>query len=91
MSGEAMKDEMMLEGWLDIRSASTKLGVSIQAVHALCDRGTLAFKYLGGRRFVRFEALTKLAMDPNYQLRSRALSKRAIRELAGQNRLEDLS
>ena len=80
----------MIEGWLDVRSAAIKLGISIQAVHALCDRGTLPFRYLGGRRFIKFEKLSELARDPGYQLRSRALSKAKIRELAGQERKEGL-
>lgn len=81
---------MEINGWLDVRSASTKLGISIQAVHALCDRGTLPFKYLGGRRFISMERLIELAKDEKYQLRSRALSKSRIRELGGQGRMEEL-
>ncbi len=79
-----MKIDNLDSAFVDIRSASIKLGVSVQAVHALCDRGTLDFKWLGGRKFVRYENLVKLANDEKFRLRSRAISSRQLDQLAGQ-------
>jgi hypothetical protein len=83
-----MKYENMDSAWLDIRSAAIKLQISVQAVHALTDRGTLAFKWMGGRKFVKLETLQDLVRNTDFQKRSRATSTRRRSELLGQDKFE---
>ena len=61
----------MIEGWLDVATVARRLEVSVQAVHGLTNRGTLAFCWMGGRKFIRGEALEKLIADPAYGLKTR--------------------
>ena len=63
----------MIEGWLDVATVARRLEVSVQAVHGLTNRGTLAFSWMGGRKFVRGEALDKLLSDPSYGLKTRRI------------------
>lgn len=83
-----MKYDNIDLAWLDIRSAAIRLGVSVQAVHGLTDRGTLPFRWMGGRKFVKLEALVALVSDPEFSRRSRGSGARARAELLGQSRLD---
>jgi hypothetical protein len=83
-----MRYENIDSAWLDIRSAAIKLGVSVQAVHALTNRGTLAFRWMGGRKFVKLEHLVALVRDSEFQSRSRANSTRARSEMMGQDKFD---
>ena len=61
---------------LEIQSAARKLGISVQAVHALCDRGTLPFRWLGGRKFVTYGAVLDLLSNDEYIRRRNAAKRR---------------
>lgn len=61
-----------MEGWLSIQDVAQKLGISVSAVHRLASRGTLAFRWLAGRRMVHRDTLTAYLSNPALQARRRA-------------------
>jgi len=79
----------VLEGWTRVPEAAHMLGISRSAVHGLCDRGTLAFRWVGGLKWIRIEDVRKLASDPGYRKRKRACNDRELQMLAGQRHFLD--
>lgn len=70
-----------MEQWIDVREAARILGVSRQAVHGLCVRGTLPFVFKSGRRFFRRDDVVALRSSSAFRLRSRAVTGATLIEV----------
>lgn len=57
--------------FLTVRQAASILGVTVQAVYRLIDRGTLAVAVIGSYKVVREDAVRGLLGDEEFQKRSR--------------------
>lgn len=65
---------MNINDWLTVKQAASRLEISVQAVHGLCQRGALASTYVGRSRFVGKASLQLFMSDPRRPQRSRAKS-----------------
>lgn len=60
-----------MENLMDAQEVARELDVSVQAVHRLCHRGTLASFFLAGRRLFRREVVDAYLADARAQARRR--------------------
>lgn len=73
--------------WMNAREVSKRLGITVSAVHRLCNRGTLASVRCGWCRLFRWEAVEALVANGGYQSRSRRKATMKELEDGGQIRL----
>lgn len=50
-------------GWLDASEVAALLQISVTAVHRLCNRGSLSFVWLSGKRIFRRELVEKYSVS----------------------------
>lgn len=62
----------MNENIADAEWVAATLGISISAVHRLCGRGTLPYRWVAGRRLFDKVAVKEFAASEAYRKRSRA-------------------
>lgn len=74
----------MIEGWMRTGEAAHKMGISRSAVNRLIARGTLRARFAGGMSWIHIDELRRLAADPMFRARSRAMDDRALNALLGQ-------
>lgn len=74
-----------MESWLSTKEVAAALGISQTAVNRLCDRGTLAFRFVAGRKIVSSRVLDNYVMDEAAQARRRNMKEL---EDAGQQVIE---
>lgn len=67
-----------MEDRLTTRQVAELLGISVSAVHRLCNRGTLAWSWFAGRRVFQRSAVESLKESPGYSKRTRS---RTFKEL----------
>lgn len=61
-----------MDGWLSVATVAEKLGITTAAVHRLCWRGTLAFRFVAGRRVIHKDTIANYLENPKLQARRRA-------------------
>ena len=61
----------MTENEIDAKEAARLLGISVAAVHRLCNRGTLPGRFFSGRRVIQRQSIDALKQSPVYQKRTR--------------------
>lgn len=67
-----------MEDRLTTQQVAQELGISVSAVHRLCNRGTLGWSWFAGRRVFQRSAVDALKNSPGYSKRTR---KRSFQEL----------
>lgn len=68
----------MTENECTAQEAARFLGISVAAVHRLCNRLTLPSRFFAGRRVIQRTALVALKQSPVYRKRTR---RRSFEEL----------
>ena len=66
---------MNIENLHSAKEAADRLGISVSALHRLCNRGTLPSLWIGSQRFVKRDALRELMSNAAYRKASRASDK----------------
>ena len=61
----------MIESEVTAQDAARLLGISVAAVHRLCNRGTLPGRFFAGRRVIQRQSIDALKQSPVYQKRTR--------------------
>lgn len=59
-----------MDEFLTVAMVAKRLGISLQAVYRLLERGTLRSRRIGRQRMVHRDWVAKLQQDPDYQARS---------------------
>ena len=59
-----------MEEFLTVATVAKRLGISLQAVYRLIERGTLRSRRIGRQRMIHRDWVAKLQNDPEYQARS---------------------
>ena len=65
----------MIENMIDAQEVAQILGISVQAVHRLCNRGSLSYLWLSGRRVFLKHVVIKFSLDPKRIKMSRKLDR----------------
>lgn len=65
-----------MEQWMDAKAASAVLGISVSALHRLCARGTLAYRFVAGRRLFLRASIEAFATSASYLKRTRRIGGR---------------
>lgn len=71
----------MLENMIETKEVAQILGISVQAVSRLCNRGSIPFLWLGGRRVYIRHKILLYSMDPERMKKTRKFDQ----EIKGQS------